>query len=72
MSVGSIFSILRAPDPGEDASPEDFLQPGAEQVAAGYAIYGPSTTLVLTVGRGVHGFTLDPTVGRVLPDPSAT
>ncbi|MBK6690079.1 MAG: class 1 fructose-bisphosphatase [Deltaproteobacteria bacterium] len=65
-SVGSIFSILRAPRPGEDAITRDFLQPGTEQVCAGYAIYGPSTMLVLTVGRGVFGFTLDPGVGEFL------
>jgi fructose-1,6-bisphosphatase I / sedoheptulose-1,7-bisphosphatase len=64
VAVGSIFSILRAPVPGQAAAPEDFLQPGTRQVAAGYAIYGPSTLLVLTVGTGVHGFTLDPTVGE--------
>ena len=64
VSVGSIFSILRAATPGVDASPEDFLQPGTEQVAAGYAIYGPSTILVVTVGTGVHGFTLDPVLGE--------
>ena len=64
VSVGSIFSILRAPTPGEDATAEDFLQPGTEQVCAGYAIYGPSTVLVLTVGRGVHMFTLDPALGE--------
>ena len=63
VSVGSIFSILRAPTPGEDAKAEDFLQPGTRQVAAGYAIYGPSTMLVLSVGRGVVGFTLDPILG---------
>ena len=50
-------------DPGEDPIEADFLQPGAEQVAAGYAIYGPSTMLVLTVGHGVVGFTLDPELG---------
>jgi len=64
VSVGSIFSILRAPAPGKDARAEDFLQPGTEQVAAGYAIYGPSTILVLTVGTGVHAFTLDPELGE--------
>ncbi len=64
VSVGSIFSILRAPRPGEAATHEDFLQPGTEQVCAGYAIYGPSTVLVLTVGRGVHAFTLDPVLGE--------
>lgn len=60
VSVGSIFSIVRAPHPGTDPAPEDFLQPGTQQVCAGYAIYGPSTMLVLTVGTGVHAFTLDP------------
>ncbi|MFD7155573.1 class 1 fructose-bisphosphatase [Kribbella sp. NPDC059898] len=64
VSVGSIFSILRAAVPGEPAKTEDFLQPGTEQVAAGYAIYGPSTVLVLTVGTGVHAFTLDPDLGE--------
>ncbi|MDT3672098.1 MAG: class 1 fructose-bisphosphatase [Aromatoleum sp.] len=63
VSVGSIFSILRAQTPGEDARAEDFLQPGTRQVAAGYAIYGPSTMLVLTVGDGVAGFTFDPVLG---------
>lgn len=62
--VGSIFSILRAPIAGQHARTEDFLQPGTEQVAAGYAIYGPATVLVLTVGRGVHAFTLDPFLGE--------
>ncbi len=62
VSVGSIFSILRAP--GSGAELEDFLQPGTEQVAGGYAIYGPSTLLVLTVGSGVHAFTLDPALGE--------
>jgi fructose-1,6-bisphosphatase I / sedoheptulose-1,7-bisphosphatase len=64
VAVGSIFSILRASVAGKDAPPEDFLQPGTKQVAAGYAIYGPSTVLVLTVGTGVHGFTLDPSLGE--------
>ncbi len=66
VSVGSIFSILRAPNPGADAAPADFLQPGAEQVCAGYAIYGPSTMLVITVGTGVHGFTLEPQLGEFI------
>jgi fructose-1,6-bisphosphatase I / sedoheptulose-1,7-bisphosphatase len=66
VSVGSIFSVLRSPRPGEDPIESDFLQPGTEQVAAGYAIYGPSTMLVLTVGKGVVGFTLDPELGEFL------
>ncbi len=68
VSVGSIFSILRLPgheqNPGRDVTEADFLQPGTRQVAAGYAIYGPSTMLVLTVGDGVAGFTLDPNLGE--------
>lgn len=66
VSVGSIFSVLRAPEPGRDAVAADFLQPGSRQVCAGYAIYGPSTVLVLTVGTGVHAFTLDPELGEFL------
>ncbi len=68
VSVGSIFSILRAPkdvvDSGRDVTEADFLQPGTTQVAAGYALYGPVTMLVLTVGSGVVGFTLDPNLGE--------
>ncbi|MGZ8982047.1 MAG: class 1 fructose-bisphosphatase [Burkholderiaceae bacterium] len=68
VSVGSIFSILRAPqsvtDSGRDVTEADFLQPGLTQVAAGYAIYGPVTMLVLTVGNGVVGFTLDPNLSE--------
>jgi fructose-1,6-bisphosphatase I / sedoheptulose-1,7-bisphosphatase len=75
VSVGSIFSILRAPDDvvasGRDITEADFLQPGAQQVAAGYALYGPTTMLVLTVGNGVAGFTLNPNLGEfVLTHPS--
>lgn len=66
VTVGSIFSILRAPRPGVDAIVEDFLQPGSAQVAAGYAIYGPATMLVLSVGTGVHGFTLEPELGEFI------
>ena len=66
VSVGSIFSILRGPDTGVDVSEADFLQPGMQQVAAGYALYGPTTMLVLTVGSGVHGFTLDPNLGEFM------
>jgi fructose-1,6-bisphosphatase I/sedoheptulose-1,7-bisphosphatase len=68
VSVGSIFSVLRAPqdviDSGRDVVESDFLQPGAAQVAAGYALYGPTTMLVLTVGDGVAGFTLNPNLGE--------
>lgn len=64
LSVGSIFSILRAPVPDVSSQAGDFLQPGTEQVAAGYAIYGPATVFVVTVGTGVHAFTLDPTLGE--------
>lgn len=71
VSVGSIFAILRAPSPGNDAAPADYLQPGTEQVCAGYAVYGPATMLVLTVGDGVHGFTLAPQLGEfILTHPS--
>ena len=68
VSVGSIFSILRAPqdvaDSGRDVIEADFLQPGATQVAAGYALYGPTSMLVLSVGNGVAGFTLNPNLGE--------
>jgi fructose-1,6-bisphosphatase I/sedoheptulose-1,7-bisphosphatase len=63
VSVGSIFSILKAPKPGEEPTTGDFLQSGRHQVAAGYTVYGPSTKLVLSVGAGVVGFTLDPLMG---------
>lgn len=59
ISVGTIFSVLRAADDADPSTDEAFLQPGTQQVAAGYTVYGPSTLLVLTVGRGVHVFTLD-------------
>ena len=58
VSVGTIFSVLRARD-GGDVEDSHFLQAGREQVAAGYCIYGPSTMLVLTIGHGTHAFTLD-------------
>ena len=71
VTVGSIFSVLRAKTPGQDPQLEDFLQPGTEQVAAGYAIYGPSTMLVLTLGNGTHAFTLEPALGEwVLSHPN--
>jgi len=70
VSVGSIFSVLRAPDDASRQDRElreaDFLQPGAQQVAAGYALYGPATMLILTVGNGVAGFTLDPSLGEFM------
>ena len=66
VSVGSIFSVLRAPDGVDRPDAAAFLQSGAQQVAAGYAIYGPSTMLVLTVGNGVNGFTLDPNLGEFM------
>ncbi|MDP3845759.1 MAG: class 1 fructose-bisphosphatase [Pseudomonas sp.] len=66
VSVGTIFSVLRCPDRNGDEGDlgeEAFLQPGTEQVAAGYAIYGPQTMLMLTLGNGVKGFTLDRELG---------
>ncbi len=64
VSVGTIFSIYRRISPvGAPPTEEDFLQPGTEQVAAGYIIYGSSTMLVYTTGNGVHGFTYDPSIG---------
>lgn len=63
ISVGTIFSVLRAPDGVTQAEDKDFLQPGTEQVCAGYTTYGPSTMLVLTIGHGTHAFTLDREVG---------
>ncbi|HET8705605.1 MAG TPA: class 1 fructose-bisphosphatase [Pseudomonadales bacterium] len=59
ISVGTIFSVLRCPEGTTEPSVDAFLQPGTRQVCAGYAIYGPSTLLVLTVGDGVDVFTLD-------------
>jgi fructose-1,6-bisphosphatase I len=65
VSIGTIFSVLKAPDAAatRDIVEADFLQPGSQQVAAGYAIYGPQTQLILTVGNGVYGFTLDRELG---------
>ncbi|CAN7222057.1 class 1 fructose-bisphosphatase [Rhizobacter sp. LjRoot28] len=59
VSIGTIFSVLKKPENGAGVSEEDFLQAGNQQVAAGYCVYGPQTTLVLTVGDGVAMFTLD-------------
>lgn len=65
VSVGTIFAIYRRiSDPSGPSSREDFLQPGKRQVAAGYVLYGTSTILVYTTGRGVNGFTLDPSIGE--------
>jgi len=64
ISVGTIFSVLRAPVAGRDAVAADFLQPGLEQVAAGYALYGSSNMLVYSTGFGVNGFTLEPSIGE--------
>lgn len=69
VSVGSIFSVLRAPESlsnGASLTDKDFFQPGTQQVAAGYALYGPTTMLVLSVGNGVAGFTLDPVMGEFM------
>ena len=66
ISVGTIFSILRAPKGIENPTAEDFLQPGATQVCAGYALYGPSAMLVITSGHGVNGFTLDSDIGEFM------
>jgi len=66
-SIGTIFSIHRKVSTnGEDGSLEDCLQKGSTQIAAGYFIYGSSTMMVYTTGNGVHGFTLDPSLGEFL------
>ncbi len=66
VSVGTIFSILRAPEGVANPRAEDFLQPGTRQVAAGYCLYGPSTMMVLTTGQGVKMFTLDKDIGEFM------
>jgi len=66
VSVGSIFSVLQCPDDCGEPDHSAFLQPGTRQVCAGYAIYGPTTMLVLTFGRGTHGFTLDREIGEFI------
>ena len=65
VSVGTIFSIYRLAD-GEEPTPRAARQPGSEQVAAGYVVYGSSTMLVFTTGDGVNGFTLDSTIGEFM------
>jgi fructose-1,6-bisphosphatase I len=64
VSVGTTFSIFRRPEGADYDEPEKWvLQPGVNQIAAGYVVYGSSTVMVYTVGHGVHGFTLDPNIG---------
>ena len=63
VSIGTIFSVLKAPDGMTVPQEKDFLQPGTRQVVAGYAVYGPQTVLVLSTGNGVHCFTLDREMG---------
>lgn len=72
LTVGTIFSILSGTE-GVDATLNDFLKKGAEQVCAGFVLYGPSTMIILTTGQGVNGFTLDQEVGEfVLTHPNMT
>lgn len=66
VAVGTIFSILHAPNPGALPQAADFCQPGVAQVCAGFALYGPATMLVLTTGAGVDGFTLDRDIGAFM------
>lgn len=63
-SIGTIFGIYRRTSAGRDGSLSDVFRPGREMVAAGYVVYGAGTVLVLSTGQGVHGFTLDPSVGE--------
>ncbi len=78
VTVGTIFSILRAPEGVAESAADDFLLPGTKQLAAGFALYGPAAAMVLTLGTGVHGFTLDREIGAYMythPDmriPAAT
>ena len=64
LSIGTIFSIMRAPEGKRTITAEDFMQKGTAQVAAGFCIYGPTTILILSTGQGVNGFTLDRNVGE--------
>ncbi|MDX5446691.1 MAG: class 1 fructose-bisphosphatase [Zoogloeaceae bacterium] len=66
ISVGTIFSVLKNPPAEGEPTEAAFMQPGTEQVAAGYALYGPATMFVLTIGNGVHGFTLDREMGSFI------
>jgi fructose-1,6-bisphosphatase I len=63
VSIGTIFSVLKAPEGMGQPTEADFMQAGTKQVAAGYAVYGPQTMLVLTTGNGVNCFTLDREMG---------
>ncbi len=73
VTVGTIFSVLRAPEGVTAPAAADFLQPGTAQVCAGYALYGPTAMIVITLGTGVHGFTLDPEIGAyILTHPNLT
>ncbi|GAC1581503.1 MAG: class 1 fructose-bisphosphatase [Candidatus Elarobacter sp.] len=63
VTVGTIFSVLRAPEGVTEPVEADFLQPGTSQVAAGFALYGATSMIVITLGAGVHGFTLDREIG---------
>jgi fructose-1,6-bisphosphatase I len=63
VSVGTIFSVLKCPEGVTEPTADAFLQPGHKQVCAGFAVFGPSTMLVLTLGNGVHAFTLDRELG---------
>ena len=66
VSVGTIFSVLRAPEGVANPTEKDFMLAGTEQVCAGYCIYGPSTMMVLTTGNGVNMFTLDQNIGEFM------
>jgi fructose-1,6-bisphosphatase I len=64
VSIGTIFSIYRKKSPGSSVTKSDLLQKGADQVAGGYVVYGSSTMFIYSSGSGVHGFTLDPSIGE--------
>ncbi len=66
LNVGSIFAIRRQTGDDEDQTGSDLLTDGYSQIAAGYILYGPSTVLVFTIGRGVHSYTLDPSLGEFI------
>jgi fructose-1,6-bisphosphatase I len=66
VSIGTIFSVLRKKSDEPRGCVEDCMQPGRDQIAAGYVLYGSSTMMVYTTGNGVHGFTLDPSIGEFL------